>query len=171
MSIFDVFGIWPCKMNHVSMYSGRGLFVKYVVLYSWEVCISHSCTQYMCWLIIRKDIYVLLTESTSAGVIWVGNEICRSKDSKLQNIFLNPPLSSKQSKEISTGPTKPGQIRTTRSSKLITRSEADMASVEGNWVILYRWVIAGELWQCWFWTTQEQFLILLLLQPLSQLDN
>ena len=43
-----------------------------------------------------------------------------------------------------------------------------MASVEGNWVILYRWVIAGELWQCWFWTTQVQFLILLLLPPLSQ---
>ena len=172
MSTFGVSGIWPCKMNHVSMYSGRGLFVKYVVLYSWEVCISHSCTQYMCWLIIRNDIYVLWTESTSAGVIWVGQGqgrtrlacwlllLMKSEDlwtGKLQNIFLNPLLSSKQSKEISSGPTKPGQIRTTRSSKLITRSEADMASVEGNWVILYRWVIAGELWQCWFWTTQEQF--------------
>ena len=122
----------------------------------------------MCRLIIRKDIYVLWTESTSAGVIWVGQGqgrtrlacwlllLMKSADlrtAKLQNIFLNPPLSNKKSKEISTGPTKPGQIRTTRSSKLITRSEADMASVEGNWVILYRWVIAGELWQCWFWTT------------------
>ena len=55
VSIIGVSGIWSCRMNHVSMYSGRGLFVKYVVLYSWEVCISHSCTQYMSWLIIRKD--------------------------------------------------------------------------------------------------------------------
>ena len=133
--MFGVSGIWPCEMNHVSMCSGRGLFVKYVVLYSWEVCISHSCTQYMCWLIIRKDIHVLWTESTSAGVIWVGQGQGRTRlacwllllmksaelrTGKLQNIFLNPLLRSNQSKEISNGPTKPGQIRTTRSSKLIT---------------------------------------------------
>ena len=126
---------------------------------------------------------MILTESTSAGVIWVGQGQGRTRlacwllllmksvdlrTATLQNIFLNCPLSSKQSKEISTGPTKPGQIRTTRSSKLITRSEADMASVEGNWVILYKRVIARELWQCWFWTTQVQFLILPLLQPQSQ---
>ena len=60
-------------------------------------------------------------------LVAVADEICKSKDSKITKYLFEPsPI------EISTGPTKPGQIRTTRSSKLITRSEADMASVEGN---------------------------------------
>ena len=75
----------------------------------------------------RKDIYVLLTESTSAGVIWVGQGqgqgrtrlacwlllLMKSADlgtTKLQNIFLNRLLSSKQSKEISTGPKKRARL-------------------------------------------------------------
>ena len=99
------------KMNHVSMYSGRGLFVKSVVLYSWEVFISHSCTQYMCWLIIKKR-YICdfdrkhirrcymggtrTRKDKACMLVAAADEICKSRDSKIKNIFLNRPLRSKQ---------------------------------------------------------------------------
>ena len=68
-------------------------------------------------------------------LVAAADEICRSRDSKISKYIFEPfPIRdvAKCQKNSQMDQKKPGQIRTTRSSKLITRPEADMASVEGN---------------------------------------